>query len=127
MACASILRVNPSRAILCVIPCAILCVMLCLPALAGDPEAGDPETGRAPVVVELENGCLSRCASEGRDEAICRRYCDCNLSALGRGLSEEELGRMIRLAASKERGAEQIRSWMRDTAVTCRREVYGEE
>jgi hypothetical protein len=90
--------------------------------------AGDPEAKRATdVVAELEGGCLSRCASEGRDEAICQRYCDCNLSVLGRGLSEEELARMIALAASNERGAEQIRAWMRDTAIRCRGEIFGEE
>lgn len=81
----------------------------------------------APSATELEKGCLSRCASEGRDKAICKRYCDCNLEALGRGLSEEELERMIRLAASTERGADQIRAWMRDTAISCRSEIFGSD
>ncbi len=89
-----------------------------LPALAEDAKVG---------VAELERGCLGRCASDGRDEALCRRYCDCNLEALARGLSKEELERMIQLAASDERGAGQIRAWMRDTAITCRREIFGEE
>jgi hypothetical protein len=34
---------------------------------------------------------------------------------------------MIRLAASKERGAEQIRAWMRDTAISCRGKVFGDD
>ena len=90
------------------------------PALAGDPE---PE--RAPSVAQLESGCLSRCASEGRDEAICGRYCDCNLETLGRDLSEAEFDRMIQLAASDARGAQQIRAWMRDTAIACRGKIFG--
>jgi hypothetical protein len=91
---------------------------LCVPALAEEP---------APSVAQLESGCLSRCASEGRDEAICQRYCSCNFEVLGRGLSEAELDRMIRLAASKERGAEQIRAWMRETAIACRGKVFGSD
>jgi len=95
-------------------------LLLALPAAA---LAGDPE----PSVAQLESGCLSRCASEGRDEAICQRYCSCNLEALGSGLSDAEFDRMIRLAASNERGAEQIRAWMRETAITCRGKVFGSD
>ena len=101
----------------CLLGCAAL-LLMAAPVRAGD---------RGPSATQLEAGCLERCASEGRDEAICKRYCDCNLETRGRGLSSEELERMIQLAASDERGAEQIRAWMRDTAISCRGKVFGSE
>ncbi len=69
--------------------------------------------------------CVESCVREGWGEDLCRRNCECHSEVIRRGLSDEEVDRMIAIAIEEGEGYERIRAWLRETALECRRKVIG--
>jgi hypothetical protein len=69
--------------------------------------------------------CIENCVDEGWGEDLCRRNCDCHSEVIRRGLTDEEVERMLEIAIQQGKGHERIRAWLRETALECRRKVIG--
>jgi len=73
----------------------------------------------------MHGKCVETCVREGWGEDLCRRNCDCHSEVIRRGLTDEEVERMLAIAITEGTGYERIRVWLRQTALECRRKVIG--